>query len=342
MIIGITIDVAGDESLTLDDQIDAVKRAEQNGFDVAVLPDCFGRGPHARGFDAELVAATLGPVTSSIALIPATDTTHTEPFHLAKNLATLDIVSGGRAGWWPRVSLSSEEAKLFGRRAAPSRDEAWAEASDALEVVRRLWDSWEDGAVIRDVATGRYIDTEKVHYVDFVGARFSVRGPSITPRSPQGQPPIWVDTTEPGSEVLIDQADLVVIDGGGDLSYANRRNEIRSSQLRAGREANGVRVIAGVHVVLVDSESTPATDRGLVAEFVGSPRQLNAWLLALEAASGVDGVVLRSTDAPTRRLLGTVDVSGRVGSRSLNGRPSTFRARLGLARPESQYASVQP
>jgi alkanesulfonate monooxygenase SsuD/methylene tetrahydromethanopterin reductase-like flavin-dependent oxidoreductase (luciferase family) len=342
MIIGITIDVANDESLTLDEQIDAVKRSEQQGFDVVVLPDSFGRDSHARGFDAELVAATVASLTSSIALIPATDTTHTEPFHLAKNLATLDIVSDGRAGWWPRVSLSSEESKLFGRRAAPSLDEAWAEASDAVEVVRRLWDSWEDGAVIRDVATGRYIDIDKVHYVDFVGPRFSVRGPSITPRSPQGQLPIWVDTTEPGAEVLIDQADLVVIHGESDASYEERRGEIRASQVRAGRDANGVRVIAAVHVVLVDAESTPATNRGLVSEFVGTPRQLNSWLLALEATSKVDGVVLRPTDDASRQLLRSVDVTGRITSRTSNSGPSTLRERLGLERPESRYAPVQP
>src|SRR5208337_5317910 len=90
----------------------------------------------------------------------------------------------------------------FGRRSFPpaglrDRDEPevarlvaalFDEAADAVEVVRRLWDSWEDDAVIRDVATGRYIDRGKLHYIDFTGEYFSVKGPSITPRPPQGQP----------------------------------------------------------------------------------------------------------------------------------------------------------
>lgn len=341
MIIGITIDMANDESATLDEQIEAVLRAEQNGFDVAVLPDSFGSRSRAHGFDAELVAATLASVTSSIALIPATDTTHTEPFHLAKNLATLDIVSDGRAGWWPTVSLSSDAAALFGRRPAPSADDAWTEAGEVVEVVRRLCDSWEDGAVIRDVPTGRYLDVEKVHYVDFVGAKFSVRGPSITPRSPQGQLPVWVDTTELGAEALIDQADLVVIDAQNGPSYQSRRSEIRVSHARAGRATHDVRVLAAVHVNLVESELAPGIDRGLASRFTGTPRQLNAWLLALEATSIFDGVVVRFDDHASRTLVTSVDVSGRASTRRANAGPSTFRARLGLERPESRYALVE-
>lgn len=71
--------------------------------------------------------------------------------------------------------------------AAPDPGELLDEAADFVEVVRRLWDSWEDDAVIRDVATGRYVDREKLHYIDFSGRSFSVKGPSITPRPPQGQ-----------------------------------------------------------------------------------------------------------------------------------------------------------
>ncbi|MGV7835605.1 LLM class flavin-dependent oxidoreductase, partial [Mycobacterium kansasii] len=88
--------------------------------------------------------------------------------------------SHGRAGWQPRVSVTTHEAALFGRRTVRPED-LFPEARDYVEVVRRLWDSWEDDAVIRDVATGRYIDRNKLHYIDFTGPFFSVKGPSITP-----------------------------------------------------------------------------------------------------------------------------------------------------------------
>ena len=86
-----------------------------------------------------------------------------------------------------RVSPTEHDAALFGRRDVEGID-LFDEAADVVEVVRRLWDSWEDDAVIRDVATGRYVDRDKLHYVDFVGKYLSVKGPSITPRPPQGQP----------------------------------------------------------------------------------------------------------------------------------------------------------
>ena len=126
-------------------------------------------------------------MTNHIGLIPVATVTHTEPFHVSKAIATLDFISHGRAGWQVRVSGTQHEAELFGRRDVSGAD-LFDEASDAVEVVRRLWDSWEDDAVIRDVATGRFVDRDKLHYIDFAGKYFSVKGPSITPRPPQGQP----------------------------------------------------------------------------------------------------------------------------------------------------------
>src|SRR3954464_1755667 len=137
--------------------------------------------------DAVLVASRVAPVTRHIGLIPVATVTHTEPFHISKAIATLDFVSHGRAGWQVRISSSEHEAQLFGRRDVSGVD-LFDEADDVVEVVRRLWDSWEDDAVIRDVATGRFVDRDKLHYIDFTGKYFSVKGPSITPRPPQGQP----------------------------------------------------------------------------------------------------------------------------------------------------------
>ena len=126
--------------------------------------------------------------------------THTEPFHAAKAIATLDFVSSGRAGVRLKVGVTGTEAKLFGRRDIPeltlselksSADttflaSAFDEAADYGEVLHRLWDSWEDDAEIRDQATGRFIDRNKLHYIDFEGEFFSIKGPLTVPRSPQG------------------------------------------------------------------------------------------------------------------------------------------------------------
>src|SRR6202035_4599455 len=140
--------------------------------------------------------------TRHIGFVPTAITHHTEPFHLSKAIATLDYVSTGRAGIRVQVGARADTAAHFGRREVeplrPDRltdpavqrliTDRFDEAADYVEVLRRLWDSWEDDAEIRDVATGRFVDRDKLHYIDFEGRWFSVRGPSITPRPPQGQP----------------------------------------------------------------------------------------------------------------------------------------------------------
>ncbi|MFC7642701.1 LLM class flavin-dependent oxidoreductase [Streptosporangium lutulentum] len=166
-----------------------------------------GRTDQVRGrFDALLVASRIAPLTGRIGLVPTVTTTHTEPFHIASGLATLDYVSGGRAGWRAQVSGRGAEAAHFGRRDIPglrpeSLDdpetvrlihELFDEAADVVEVVRRLWDSWEDDAVIRDVPTGRFVDRDRLHYIDFEGSRFSVKGPPSSrgrPRASRRSPP---------------------------------------------------------------------------------------------------------------------------------------------------------
>ena len=194
---------------------DLAREAEAGALDFLTIEDSLGlqtagrfagpddRTDQVRGrLDAVLTAARIAPHTTRIGLVPTAVTTHTEPFHLSTSIATLDYVSEGRAGWRPRVAASPDEARHFGRREFPAltaenvTDPAVAahlsdlfdEAANAVEVVRRLWDSWEDDAVIRDVPAGRFVDRDKLHYIDFDGRWFAVRGPSITPRPPQGQP----------------------------------------------------------------------------------------------------------------------------------------------------------
>jgi alkanesulfonate monooxygenase SsuD/methylene tetrahydromethanopterin reductase-like flavin-dependent oxidoreductase (luciferase family) len=197
---------------------DLVRTAERGLLDLVTIDDTLALQTGTRGvpdervdqvrgrLDALLVASFLAPLTSRIGLVPTVTTTHTEPFHVSKALATLDHNSHGRAGWQVRVSAQPAEAAHFGRRSVPGWDAArlgtdelpaeladlFDEAADVVEVVRRLWDSWEDDAEIRDVATRRFIDRSKVHRIDFEGRFFSVRGPSITPRPPQGQPVVAV------------------------------------------------------------------------------------------------------------------------------------------------------
>jgi alkanesulfonate monooxygenase SsuD/methylene tetrahydromethanopterin reductase-like flavin-dependent oxidoreductase (luciferase family) len=280
--------------------------------------------------DAVLVASRVAPATKHIGLIPVATVTHTEPFHVSKAIATLDFVSHGRAGWQVRVSSTAHEAELFGRRDVSSVD-LFDEASDAVEVARRLWDSWEDDAIVRDAATGRFVDRDKLHYIDFVGKYFSVKGPSITPRSPQGQPVVAaLAHATPIYEFAKRSTDLVFITPKDDES-------LRSIQA----EVAGVKVYADLYVTF-DGTADPRSD-ALV--FDGTPTELVDLLLHWHD-SGVDGVRLRpavnATDLPVivDDVVPLLQRAGRFRTAYEDG--ETLRHRLGLPIAENRYAQAKP
>ncbi|MFJ4219597.1 nitrilotriacetate monooxygenase [Curtobacterium luteum] len=174
---------------------DTVRAAERAGFTAATFEDAVtrpgadGTGPGGR-LDAVQRAAFAAPLTSSIGLVPTVGAVYTEPFHVSTQLATADLASAGRTGWIADTDADPAAARAYGRRPVDGA-EAVATATDAVEVVRRLWDSWEDDAVIRDTTTWRYIDRDRVHPIGFSSSRFGVAGPSIIPRPPQGQLPVF-------------------------------------------------------------------------------------------------------------------------------------------------------
>jgi len=276
-----------------------------------------------------LVASRVAPATSHTGLIPVATVTHTEPFHISKAIATLDFVSHGRAGWQVRVSGTAHEAELFGRRDVIGAD-LFDEASDAVEVVRRLWDSWEDDAIIRDVATGRFVDRDKLHYIDFAGKYFSVKGPSITPRSPQGQPVVAaLAHALPIYEFASRSTDLVFITPQDDDSLRTILPEVA-----------GLKVYADVYVTF-GGITDPRSD-ALV--FDGSPPGLVDLLLRWQQ-TGIEGVRLRpavtATDLPVivDEVVPLLQQAGRFRTAYTDG--ETLRERLGLPIAENRYARAR-
>jgi len=271
--------------------------------------------------DAHLIAARVAPVTRHIGLIPTVTATHTEPFHVSAAIATLDYTSRGRAGWQVKVSGTASEAAHFGRREVRSLSpaeiadavaagappgqvhELFAEAADAVEVVRRLWDSWEDGAEIRDVATRRFIDRDKLHYIDFQSPHLSVRGPSITPRPPQGQPVVAALAHAPLIyEFAARTADLVFITPGREAGPGPILDQVAAAQ--ADRPGEPLRVYADL-VVFLDTDAATGAARltrlnevagaefaSDAAIFAGSAQELADLLIAWRD-QGIDGFRLR-------------------------------------------------
>jgi alkanesulfonate monooxygenase SsuD/methylene tetrahydromethanopterin reductase-like flavin-dependent oxidoreductase (luciferase family) len=321
---------------------EAVTAAERAGFAFAAVGDEPVPPPAGARIEAGVRAAYLSRLTRRIGLAPALHVTTTEPFHRATQLASLDHASQGRAGWVVGAANDGPARATIG--AAPLDDAARSqEVRDVIDVVRALWDSWEDDAVIRDVAAGRFLDSDKVHHIRFEGASFSVIGPLITPRPPQGQ----VVVIAADSLDVADRADITLVGGfsavtGHGLPAIARRAE------RA-RAAGSPLVFAELEVALdrpgeraerrlarLDSAGPwRMTDR---ARFAGSATALAEFLARL--AAHVDGVLFypaeTAVDFPV--LADTLPALTASGlARGPGPDDATLRDVLGLPRPVNRF-----
>ncbi|MEV6396940.1 LLM class flavin-dependent oxidoreductase [Streptomyces sp. NPDC051907] len=341
----IAAEIGGPSRFDAEHCLALARLAEAGRLDFVTLGDSFARP----GLDALAVLARIAPATERIGLVPTVNTTHTEPFHVQAAVATLDWVSRGRAGWNVDVSTTEAEARLFGRRPAMAPAEAWREAGEVADVARRLWDSWEDDAEIRDRSTGRFIDRDKLHHVDFQGASFSVRGPSIVPRPPQGHPVTVVDGTGRASrEAAARHADVVLIRAAGPEEAAAARADVHRRARAHGRDPRALRVLVSLVVDLGEAE--PAPEPGLYggprlaasgAHFSGGPVELADLIGRWHADGAVDGFHLAPI-APGRDLErivnGTVALLQHRGLFRTFHPGGTLREHLGLARPANRYA----
>ncbi|GAY07992.1 LLM class flavin-dependent oxidoreductase [Pseudonocardia sp. N23] len=319
-----------------------VRVAENAGFTLATFEDSPappGRGPDPAGrIGAVERAAFAAPLTSVIALAPVVSTTYSEPFHVASQLASLDFAAAGRAGWVVSATDDAAVAVALGRPFVAGGEDLRREARDAVAVNRALWDSWEDDAVVRDVATGRYLDVDKLHHLDFVGETYSVKGPAIVPRPPQGQ----LVVVAPEGLVPPDLVDVTLV-----------ADPTVDGVATAARRVATPRVFAEVEVVL-DTADGDAVDRlaGLDAatpwprterlRHVGSATALVGLLTDL--ARVVDGVrllpLVLDEELPvlSAHVLPALFHAG-VATRPVAG--SALRTTLGLPRPANRFATQE-
>ncbi|SHL53750.1 Flavin-dependent oxidoreductase, luciferase family (includes alkanesulfonate monooxygenase SsuD and methylene tetrahydromethanopterin reductase) [Pseudonocardia thermophila] len=360
------------ELLTAGYWVDVVREAAEGLVDLVTIEDSLGlqadgrrdpgeRTDRVRGrLDAVLVASRVAPLVPHVGLVPTAVTTHTEPFHLSKAIATLDYVSAGRAGVQVQVSGREDEAELVGRRPVLPVADLFEEAADWVEVVRRLWDSWEDDAEIRDAATGRFVDRDKLHYIDFHGRFFSVRGPSITPRPPQGQPVVAaLAPADVAFELVGRCADLGFVTPRTTSDIPGILAPIRAAQETAGRAAEPLPVLGDVLVVLADDARAAADRLARLDELAGEPLHSDALVFAgapVELAdlliewrrAGLAGARLRpatiADDLPaiTRQLVPELQRRGayRTAHPSPASWSATLRGRLGADRPANRYATA--
>ena len=187
----------------------------------------------------ELEPMTLLPalamVTSHIGLVTTASTTYNEPYNLARKFATLDLISKGRAGWNVVASWSEHEAQNFGLETTLDYDTRYARSAEFVEVVKGLWDSWDDGALLFDKAAGRYFDEAKMHVLNHQGRFFKVRGPLNVACMPQGHPVIvQAGASEQGRELGAATAEVIyAISGSLDAARSLlRRRERADGEIR--------------------------------------------------------------------------------------------------------------
>ncbi len=216
--------------------------------------DALKRSATVTSFDPMTLLPALAATTKHLGLIATASTTYNDPFHVARKFASLDHISGGRAGWNIVTSANEMEAKNFGLESHMAHDERYQRAREFYEVVTGLWDSWADDAFIRDVDEGVYFDPEKLHVLDHVGKYLSVRGPWNIGRPIQGWPVIvQAGASEAGRQFASETAELI-FSGANNLSDAiSYANDVKGRAERAGKDREHVKVLPGAFVVVGDS-----------------------------------------------------------------------------------------
>ena len=219
--------------------------------------------PNARPEPVTLLAA-LGAATTQIGLGATLSTTYSEPMQAARMFASMDHMTGGRIAWNAVTSVSDGEARNFGRAEHLDHAIRYRRAAEYIDVVHKLWDSWEEGAIQPDKATGRYADPNKVHYVYHAGPWFQVRGPLNVARPPQGHPVlIQAGVSEAFQAVAAQRAELIfAVQPTIETAKAAYR-EFKAKVALAGRNPSAVKVLPGIMVIV---GRTDAEARALEAE----------------------------------------------------------------------------
>ena len=246
---------------------DSFEEAVENGIRVIKL-------------DLVPIITAMGLATKHLGLGATYSTTYYSPFHVARLFASLDHFTKGRVAWNVVTSLNDSEAQNFGVREQPEHDDRYDAADDFMQAACKLWDSWEDGAVLLDKQTGRFADPAKVHRVDHAGEWFQVRGPLTVPRPPQGHPVlIQAGQSERGRQFAARWGELLFVIYPTPEACKAYRDDLRRRAQSAGRDPDSVRVAPAVYVVVAE---TPEEAQRKLEQIEGLANQADSLTLLSE------------------------------------------------------------
>lgn len=228
-----------------------VQTAERACFDTVFFADSVALTSGVGGLEPLTLLSALAAVTEHIGLIGTATTTYNEPYHVARKFASLDRISGGRAGWNLVTSDNASEAANFGRSDHVAHGERYARAREFHQVVQGLWNSWEDDAILNDKENGIQFDADKLHALNHKGDHFSVAGPLNVSRSPQGQPVVvQAGGSEAGKNLAAETADVVFTAHPNLASAQAFYRDLKSRVVHAGRSADSLKIMPGLFPVV--------------------------------------------------------------------------------------------
>ncbi|MBO9538892.1 LLM class flavin-dependent oxidoreductase [Herbaspirillum sp.] len=231
-----------------------------------------------------VLLATVAAATTRIGVIGTASTSYNEPYNIARRFATLDHVSGGRAGWNIVTTADAASARNFGLDATPDHAGRYARADEFTGVVKALWNSWDADAVIGDKQSGRFIDEAKVNPIAHRGRHFSVQGPLNLPRTPQGQPVlVQAGGSGDGRELAARHAEAVFSAAHTleeSLAYSRAVNE-RAAAL--GRGPRAVKILPGLATIIGATEAEALRRRDELIDMI-------PWSYSLKRLAGILGL----------------------------------------------------
>jgi len=232
------------------------------------------------------LAAMIAAATSRLGVVATMSTMAYPPFMLARLACTLDHISGGRFGWNIVTSGEDTAAQNFGMDKLPPREMRYAMADEYVDLVCKLFDSWEPDAVVMDRARGVYADHTKVHPIHFKGKFFSCRGPLNTVRAPQGRPVFVQAGGSPrGRKFAAMHADSIIAVANGIEGMKQYRDEVRAHAVAAGRDPDDVKVLFLVYPLLADTDEEAHAKH---QRMVNSPAFIEAALAAIGTVTDID------------------------------------------------------
>ncbi|MBY4888665.1 LLM class flavin-dependent oxidoreductase [Pantoea sp. DY-15] len=267
-------DAVADASINIDYVLDLARKAEQAKIDFLFVADGLYITPQSiphflNRFEPITLLSALSLVTQKIGLVATLSTSYSEPFTVARQFASLDHLSGGRVGWNVVTSPLEGSAKNFSRSTHPEHDERYRVASEYLQVVKGLWDSWEGDAFVRDKQSGEFFAADKLHTLNHKGHYFSVQGPLNVGRSPQGRPIVFqAGASEAGKAFAAEAADAIYTRQETLEQAREFREDVRRRLVARGRDADDIRVFQGISVIIGETEQDAERRYQQTAELV--------------------------------------------------------------------------